>query len=437
MNQLQDSRHKKNLFAVLRAGGVVLIIQGMGLVLAFALQVLLARWLGAGEYGAYVFSFACVTIFSIVFTLGLPTSAIRFLSENLVVKRWGYVLGFMRWSILLTVISGSLAAVIGGVAINLMQGSKEGLYEVLYASMLCVPVLCVLRLNSGLSRGFGWAAWAYIPEQVGRPMLILLSVLGLQFSHIGLNAKNAVIASAVALLVLCVFQFVVFNLKMPIEVKRAKPAYDSRNWLKVSLPLILASCFMIVIDRTDIIVLGMFVGTDGVAIYNASARTAGLVVVVLVAMNSLSAAKIAALYKIEDLDGLRELIKGVVRWTFWPSVVIAAAVIFQAEEILSIFGLEFRQGKDILVILALAQLVNAGAGPVMLLMSMTGHQKKAAFVLGWAAVINLLLNLAFVPIWGEIGAAISTGLTIILWNVWLVKLVKKYIGINCMFFART
>ncbi|MHC4225731.1 MAG: oligosaccharide flippase family protein, partial [Planctomycetota bacterium] len=68
------------------SGALVLRLAGTGL--AFGLQVLLARVLGLGPYGDYIYAFALVTLLSVLLKLGLDSATLRFLPPYLVRGEW-------------------------------------------------------------------------------------------------------------------------------------------------------------------------------------------------------------------------------------------------------------------------------------------------------------------------------------------------------------
>jgi O-antigen/teichoic acid export membrane protein len=80
--------------------------------------------------------------------------------------------------------------------------------------------------------------------------------------------------------------------------------------------------------------------------------------------------------------------------------------------------------------LLVGQIVNAAAGSVGWLMLLSGRQKKAAWVYGWVAFIHVVLLAVVIPVFGTIGAAAATTLTMSLWNVWLHVAVVRDLDIH-------
>ena len=108
------------------------------------------------------------------------------------------------------------------------------------------------------------------------------------------------------------------------------------------------------------------------------------------------------------------------------------ALIFAAE-LMSLFGTEYVESAFILRILILGQLVNAFAGIVTLLFSMTGAHGYYVRVM----LVTCLLNICFLPIGyhfaGVGGIAVVTTMTIVVWNAWLVYGSLTKLKINPVF----
>ena len=98
--------------------------------------------------------------------------------------------------------------------------------------------------------------------------------------------------------------------------------------------------------------------------------------------------------------------------------------------ILSTWGLEFKSGYSVLVILAIGQFFNVATGTVGTLLTMTGFEKKLLAVNTLFMVLNIILNIVFITIWGIEGAAFAYAISIFGMNFTRVFFVHKYIGIH-------
>jgi O-antigen/teichoic acid export membrane protein len=98
--------------------------------------------------------------------------------------------------------------------------------------------------------------------------------------------------------------------------------------------------------------------------------------------------------------------------------------------LLGLLGAEFAVGYETILILALAQLIHAAAGPVIALLCVTGHQDHCPIVFGFGLFASVLLIFWLVPIYGIQGAAVSVLLVTMVWCVWLHQIVKRHVGLR-------
>jgi len=95
-----------------------------------------------------------------------------------------------------------------------------------------------------------------------------------------------------------------------------------------------------------------------------------------------------------------------------------------------LFGAGYIESYLPLIILCMAQLVNAFTGSVGLLLIMTGKQKFYTKVITILAILNVLISVPFVIKYGSIGAAIVFALFLAIQNIYLSIYVKRKYNYN-------
>ena len=111
-------------------------------------------------------------------------------------------------------------------------------------------------------------------------------------------------------------------------------------------------------------------------------------------------------------------------------VPVAAGLILFGRRFLLLFGPQYTSGQTALVLLSLGQLVNIVAGPVAGLLTMTGHERDVVMGVGLGTGANLALSLILIPLWGINGAACAAAASLILWNVFLVRRVRRRLALS-------
>ena len=113
-------------------------------------------------------------------------------------------------------------------------------------------------------------------------------------------------------------------------------------------------------------------------------------------------------------------------------------MIFWGKPIMAVvFGADFARGAIALAILSAAQLINAFTGPANPLLDMTGHQDDTLKVMIAGVLATVAPNALLIPRWDIAGATIATEISLILWNVLLVILVRRRLGMDATAIGRT
>ena len=203
-----------------------------------------------------------------------------------------------------------------------------------------------------------------------------------------------------------------------------------QSMLSTGWPMLLGSAMFLVMSWTDTLLLGHFLEEDQVGIYRVAFRMAAVVTLVQAAVNSYAAPLFAERHASGDDKGLRAILRQTTRLNVAFSLPAFVILVAAPGWWMGWFGEVFVTGSACLVWLSLGQVVNALCGPVMYLLNMTGHERSAQRILWFAAFCNLVLNAGAIPRFGITGAAVSTALSMVLWNVAAAFAVKRLLGLS-------
>jgi O-antigen/teichoic acid export membrane protein len=182
--------------------------------------------------------------------------------------------------------------------------------------------------------------------------------------------------------------------------------------------------------RSDVIMIGMFRGTEEAGQYVAAMHVASLISFALFSANAILAPLISELYHAGRLEDLQRMLRWAAGGIALCCIPLGLALLFLGSWLLGWWGPSFVQGKGALDVLILGWLVNALAGPVGFMMSMTGEHRRASVVSAVAACLNLCLNAMLIPRFGIYGAAVATTITFCAWNCVLYVMVLQIHGIS-------
>ena len=78
---------QQKLWTVLKSAVQIFAIRILGAGLTYASMILLARWLGAHDFGIYAYVLVIVTLLGIAFSFGFNSSGVRFVASYLARNR--------------------------------------------------------------------------------------------------------------------------------------------------------------------------------------------------------------------------------------------------------------------------------------------------------------------------------------------------------------
>lgn len=436
MNDQSPQDEKTDLNAALRRGAsvaFVLLVVGAGLL--YLSEVLLARWMGgADEFGHFALAFSCAQVVGIFAGLGLPLAVLRFLPQYLEHAERARLAGLVRVGRLAPVLIGISCAVIGTVATQLVDvGNFRG---VLLAAFWLAPLLALVDWHRQAFRSLGRIVLSLSLVQVLQPVLVICGGCAVIEAAGGLSWADGLWVLAGATTLVLAVQWTLWRRVLPAPETPVKPIFEPRLWLGVALPMLLVQESYLIMQKTDVVMIGAFLESADVGRYHAAARSAGLVRFLLVVVNFKGVPMISALYSRGDFAGLERIARHTTRLAFWPSAAAGLGLCLLAEPVLGWFGGDYAQAVPVIGILVAAHLVGASLGPVGAVLNFTGLHWESGWIYGWCAAVNLVLNLLLIPRFGIEGAAAATATSVILRAVWAHHLVRKHLKINTFVLAR-
>lgn len=428
-------RPQRVLNRVIRGAAQVFAIRVAGAGLSYASMIFLARLLGAFNFGIYAYVFVIVGLLGLALSFGLNSASLRFVPDYLARQKWRRLIGFLQHSYLVVLGLSSLGALLGAGLLFLFRSLIDPDYFApLLVGLACVPLWTLLAQFESTARAFGWMHAAYIPGYILRPLLLMGFVGGIIWLGGTPNAVEAlwalIGASAVAALVQGSFVY----MGIRGRVTKVNAVFHTRHWCSVSLGFLVIDAFRMLLDNSDVLVIGRLLDPHSVAVYYATIRTGGLVAFVSFAMIALAVPKFAEIHVTGTREDLQRFVSSVIQLMFWPSLATAVALAVLGPWILSLFGTGFEMGYSTLLVILAGLVLRSATGPVEYLLNVTGHHRDTLVVYGFAAVANLTLNFLLIPTFGIRGAAMATYIAMLSANLVLYLLVQKRLGVHAFVF---
>jgi O-antigen/teichoic acid export membrane protein len=422
-----------NVAKVARGAGISTAGQGVGKLLAFATQPVLARLLGPTFYGFYATGVALINGLQIVSRFGMENGVVRYVAhyrehEDAARVR-GTIIMALLFPIALSVVL-SVALFFGAGFLASSGWLKENgamMATVLRGFAFVLPFFVFMSMTAWATQGFKTVTYAAYIQQLIRPGLFLLFV-GVCYV-LGAKIFGVIAAYALAMLIAgLVGLYYVRKLFPDLFDRRAQTTFETKALFGVSVPMSITQGAQYLNNFSAILILGVFAAGAPVGIFNAAARTATFLTVVRFAFSGIFSPIISGLHARQDTEEIGRLYKDVSRWIFTGAFALFLVLVVFAPEVLGIFGEAFGAGVTALIIVAVAQLYSSSVGPAPRMLAMTGNQNYAMIATSAAAITGVVASLILIPRFEVMGAAIGMATAIIVENTGTMSAVKWRLG---------
>lgn len=381
----------------------------LGNIVTFALNLLFpyvaTQLYGANILGKYTYGYSIVMMTIFIATMGLSTGLLYFIPRegNKYIKS-SFVLNFLFSIVIISI----LFIFIKDNTVRYMLPliwfiSAEQLFFSIYRAKQNIKEFFVINILCGLS------------------LKILLTWL--LFNLFKVNSINIIIATYISV-GLCLIIYSIKQRNMFGEF------IISKEVIKYSLPMIIGSMMAVIMSNIDIIMIGNMLNKQDVAVYNVASKIATFPSILLTVLNTVFPPIVAKLYHDGELDKLRKMYKLSARSLALISSIIIILIVIFRNSLLGYYGSEFLEGKYVIIFRGIGQLINASVGSVWYIVCMTGRPKVNMIGKILAAIINIILNIILIPIWGISGAALASMIAVGFVNILGYFIVQKILNVK-------
>ncbi|MFT4712806.1 MAG: O-antigen/teichoic acid export membrane protein [Candidatus Azotimanducaceae bacterium] len=368
------------------------------LIVGFTIGVWVARYLGPERLGIFSYAQAIVFLFSAAVTLGLDGIVIRELVKH--PENRDVLLGT---SFVLKLIGAFIALTLLGVAISLSDTELSIKFMVMLIGSASVfqafNVIDFFFQSKVLSKYVVFAQmWSMIAVNCLKVVLILSEASLIWFAC-------AVIVEAT----LIAIGLVSYYLKSGMLLRAWAFSLEvAKALLKDSWPLIISTIMVTLYLKIDQVMLMSFLGSEAVGQYAVAIRLSEVwYFFPIIITSSLFPAILAA--REQSLPHYTHQLSNIFSLILWLSITIGIGITFTSEWLVEIlFGNSYAISAEILKI-------HIWGGIFIGIAHVTGKwflsenlQKIAIINTSLGALINIFLNLLFIPKFGVIGAAYAT-----------------------------
>jgi len=412
---MPDKKHlNESLRKIAKGAGIGFAGTFIGLVLGYFSRMVIARFLGPGDYGLISLGYAGMLIAVTLSSVGLPEGIKRYISfykgKGDVGRIKGTIIGALKISVPLSLFLALLFFFYADwISIRVFHDAE--LTPILKIFAIGVPFLVLAQNFWSAAIGFHDLRCRVYVNDLFQNIFKLFAIVSLLLLGFGVIGAAWGWVLAVILMPFLAFYFLEKKV-FPIFNTNVKAISMERMLFYFSYPLIFAGLAGAVSAWTDTIMLGYFCTSFEVGIYNAAQPTAKLIGIGSGAFATIFMPVVSELYARNKVDDLRNVFSIVTKWIFSITLPIFLLMSLFSEEIINImFGSDYIIGASALRILAFSYFITSLFGLAAPLLQSYGRTRVIMGCGFIGAFVNFILNFLLIPLYGVSGAAVATGIS--------------------------
>lgn len=368
---------------------------------------LITKLLGSGSYGVWVVVLAFIGVVQEIGGMHLHGSLIRYgiLDEE---KEQTYI-DTVVLSIILGMIISIIVLLIGVNAdlSNIIEKEYSSYLDLILVSALLVFSNIVLKVNLNFPRAKQKVKMFEISRMVKQ--IIEIFALTLIF-FLGGN----VIQGIFGLLAISIASNIVFFII--IFTKYEIPCPDIENYIKYfkySLPMIPKSISEKILSNIDKYLIIYYLSPTAVGIYGVAYSVSRIFRVFTQLLNSTLYPRIADNWEKQNIDEVEYLYNSIFRYLTIVAIPAIFGITLISEPLLSLISTKeiADNGWVLIPVISIGFLFRGYENPLPYILTAVEETGKIAKSVILASLVNVLLNIWWIPIYGLIGAAIATSIS--------------------------
>ncbi len=426
---MSDNYAKK----IAKGSAIVFSISIVGAFLGYLLRLYLSRILSVEDFGLVFAILAFVGLISMFYKVGMDSSIVKHIPEFLEKKKFGEIKASYIFILCLQI---TIASIIflpfvlfsDYFAVNYFHSAASSLPFVVIIMSSVTGIF--LLLNQKMFQGFGkmgmysavepirvilTIAFAYIFVLIG-----MGNVLGIAFSYL----LSAIATSIVTFVMLTqVFSFLKNKIRFSKETQMSLFAF--------AIPSFVGGMGSSLLGQIDTIVLTYFRNLSEVGLYQIALPTSQWLSYFIASLTVVLFPTIAELWAKKKDDLLSATVKILIKFSFLFIIPLALIFIAFPEIVIRmLFGNDFLHAARALQILSVGSIFLSVAMIFSTTLSGIGKPILNTKTVFMVVILNIILNLALIPVFGATGAALATTISYFIMMVISAYYIRKSIKIS-------
>lgn len=436
--------HDHALKVLVRGAGISVIGIAVTKIIGYVFQVVVARLLGPEGFGVLSLGLMVFSITATLMMLGIPPGVKRFVAKyreegDEKRERGTIVSGFQIG--LSTSLVACAILFFGADWIAVMAFDDPNVAIVLRVLAFALPMRAVLAVSIHSALAYKKIEYKIYARNITEGLVKISVMAVLLYLGWGLLGASFGVLAGWTAAALVGFYFLETRL-MSVLRERKPMIRPVRELVSFSAPLIVSNVFGQITSWADVFLVGFFLSSSAVGLYNAALPTAMLLGMVSAAIGSLAVPVLTELYSAGKHKEFGSVYTTATKWIFalvFPGLLLM--VLFADHGLGVIYGQEYISSTVswmpfaisetglALTMLALGYMLFATTDLSRQAIQATGDTQYNLYLSIIVGGSNVLLNILFIPMFGIIGAALATAVSWVFGAIASIVFVYKILDV--------
>jgi len=435
-SEIENDDLDKSLKLLVKTSSMIFMLLIMSKLFSYFYRIVIARYFGPEVYGLFSLSIMVMGWFIAFSSLGLYEGLLRFIPIYRGKKEKNKIRYVCRLALIVSLFSSIVAAVLlfmlaEPIAVNLFHNFNLIIFLRIFSFVLPFFLLSnvFLSIIQAYERIKAYTVILDFIQHFAKALILILLIF------IGFNSNSVIISYSIGIFIIFILSFLYCKYKIPeifekYSIKKQSKRKISNQFFSYSWPILFMSIVYSIFPWIDFFIIGFFKGASQVGFYDSAVPIAQLLVFLPPLFLRLFFPMATKQFYRKSINLVKEISKQTEKWILIINLpFFLLMVLFPGAIINLLFGPTYLVAENALRFLAVGFFFFAMALIFFNLLSMVGKSRLILYNLLLTSVLNLILNIIFVPKYGITGAAFSTMVSYIFLFLIFLFQTKNYTSI--------
>ncbi|WP_363465066.1 flippase [Halogeometricum borinquense] len=214
------------------------------------------------------------------------------------------------------------------------------------------------------------------------------------------------------------------------DIKLSKPSFShTKELFSFSWPLALSSTFVILMLNADLLFLGYLADSTAVGYYRSVRPLSQFILLGLTSSVTIYMPLVTEFFENGSYDSVGRIYTVTAKWiTILTFPLVGVFVAFSPEVVIGFLSEKYKPAAGALAILSIGMYGRVLVGPNGATTQAIGRPRIEFYAAIFGVIVNVILNVILIPLFGIAGAAIATSMGFFAYNILELTIIYREIG---------